>query len=357
MVSTHARCLRSCFFALLGAAAVAGVPCSALAAGTSYSTLAEFQLNVRGDFMLEPFNGPDATGIIPFLIGANGYALTVSTTTGDNLRRSVYGIGASNEFPTMRFTSSGRPIMAFGGTLRIINSSSTPVSGSVMVSTDTGESFTVNVSATGTFFGFTTTQPWTFLFVTTVPATGAGFEFIDDAYFGTPIGSLVSANQCADASTISPTAAASYPFTTVGATATTIQNVCDSAIDTGPDVWFRFVATSTGSVTAGTCGSDFDTILRVFATCPNAFGDGSVACNDDFCTGGGSGFSRASQVTFRVVAGEDYYIRISGYNGASGSGNLSFSVVPDCRADYNRSGSLEVQDIFDFLNGWFAGCP
>jgi hypothetical protein len=24
--------------------------------------------------------------------------------------------------------------------------------------------------------------------------------------------------------------------------------------------------------------------------------------------------------------------------------------------DYNRSGGLEVQDIFDFLNGWFGGC-
>jgi probable HAF family extracellular repeat protein len=28
---------------------------------------------------------------------------------------------------------------------------------------------------------------------------------------------------------------------------------------------------------------------------------------------------------------------------------------PACRADFNRSGGLEVQDIFDFLNAWFAG--
>jgi subtilisin-like proprotein convertase family protein len=28
-----------------------------------------------------------------------------------------------------------------------------------------------------------------------------------------------------------------------------------------------------------------------------------------------------------------------------------------CPADFNTSGTLEIQDIFDFLNAWFAGCP
>jgi hypothetical protein len=28
-----------------------------------------------------------------------------------------------------------------------------------------------------------------------------------------------------------------------------------------------------------------------------------------------------------------------------------------CAADFNRSGGVEVQDIFDYLNSWFAGCP
>jgi hypothetical protein len=31
--------------------------------------------------------------------------------------------------------------------------------------------------------------------------------------------------------------------------------------------------------------------------------------------------------------------------------------APVCRADFSGDGHLAVQDIFDFLNAWFAGCP
>jgi hypothetical protein len=34
-----------------------------------------------------------------------------------------------------------------------------------------------------------------------------------------------------------------------------------------------------------------------------------------------------------------------------------FSAVPGCQADFNGVNGLSVQDIFDFLNGWFAGLP
>jgi hypothetical protein len=36
-------------------------------------------------------------------------------------------------------------------------------------------------------------------------------------------------------------------------------------------------------------------------------------------------------------------------------GSLGNTVVPCCYANYNHNSSIEVQDIFDFLNDWFAG--
>ena len=45
---------------------------------------------------------------------------------------------------------------------------------------------------------------------------------------------------------------------------------------------------------------------------------------------------------------------------ASGVSILPLTIISPwstCLADINRSGTLNVQDIFDFLSAWFAGCP
>ena len=31
--------------------------------------------------------------------------------------------------------------------------------------------------------------------------------------------------------------------------------------------------------------------------------------------------------------------------------------TPACTADFNRDGIINSQDIFDYLNSWFTGCP
>jgi hypothetical protein len=48
----------------------------------------------------------------------------------------------------------------------------------------------------------------------------------------------------------------------------------------------------------------------------------------------------------------------SGDGVALGSALFSFTITaPPCPADFNTSGGLTVQDIFDFLSAWFAGAP
>jgi hypothetical protein len=40
-----------------------------------------------------------------------------------------------------------------------------------------------------------------------------------------------------------------------------------------------------------------------------------------------------------------------------GVGSVCVAKVTCCPANFNRNATLEIQDIFDFLNAWFAGCP
>ena len=52
-----------------------------------------------------------------------------------------------------------------------------------------------------------------------------------------------------------------------------------------------------------------------------------------------------------------YQELVAGYNGAKGDVVLNVGSCHPCPADFNHSGALEVQDIFDFLGAWFAGLP
>jgi len=327
---------------------------SAAYAGT-YSTLAAFQTNIRANSILEPFNGPDDPALPSIAFGGNGFQATLDSEIPTfSIFRFGLGVGSASPSEGTTFTFTGRPVSAFGGTFRVINAVSASVGGTISVVTDTGESSTVAVPVAGQFFAITAARPFSSVTLNTVPPGGGRFEVIDDVYLGISGTAAEAADQCSDAPTISPFGAVQFPFTTIGTTATPIAGSCASS-DTGPDVWFRFLPTVTGNVDVSTCGATFDTILRVFDTCASVT---HLFCNDDACTGGVIPSNNlASRVQFRCQAGEDYFIRISGFNGASGSGNLTFSVVPDCAADFNHSGGPQsVQDIFDFLTAYFGGC-
>jgi hypothetical protein len=87
-------------------------------------------------------------------------------------------------------------------------------------------------------------------------------------------------------------------------------------------VYFAYTATATGMATISLCSANYDTVLAVYMgfSCP-VFDPGPGFCDDDFC-GGGAG----SQLTIAVTAGDQWLVRISGFGGATGMGNLVISI-------------------------------
>jgi hypothetical protein len=81
------------------------------------------------------------------------------------------------------------------------------------------------------------------------------------------------------------------------------------------DVWFSYTPTVDGTVTIALCGSDYDSGIAAFSDCPPTAA-GEVACDDDTCG------NLTSQASFAATANTTYYIRVSGYSGATGNYHL-----------------------------------
>lgn len=108
-------------------------------------------------------------------------------------------------------------------------------------------------------------------------------------------------------------------------------NTASGTVDCGfgntVDEWYCYVATCDGTATATTCepGTNFDTILSVFDAC----GGTELDCNDDTagappeCSLGG--LNRKSTISWPATAGTAYMIRVSGFNNASGTYDLTLS--------------------------------
>ncbi|MBL8878482.1 MAG: hypothetical protein JNG88_05110 [Phycisphaerales bacterium] len=84
------------------------------------------------------------------------------------------------------------------------------------------------------------------------------------------------------------------------------------------DVYWRITASANGTASIDTCGSNFDTMLSIHSGCP-ATPANQIVCNDD-C---GGDCDLDSCLAFSVTSGTSYYIRVSGYGGATGSITLN----------------------------------
>lgn len=103
------------------------------------------------------------------------------------------------------------------------------------------------------------------------------------------------------------------PFTNVGALTSTPAWPCGTGTK---DVWFTYSTVTPGTLTVQTCGqATWDTEIQIFSgTCASLT---SLVCNDDTC-------SLQSSATAAINAGT-YYIRVGGYNNASGTFSVDVS--------------------------------
>ena len=131
------------------------------------------------------------------------------------------------------------------------------------------------------------------------------------------------------------------PFSTIGATTDGLAHEdCQLGGITGNDIWFTYTASASGELVISTCedlgaSADYDTDIVLYnasgAPCPptDSF---VVACNDDDlinpCGDAAGGYK--STIRTNVVAGQQFLIRVGGFNLSSeGSGQLLVEVVPE----------------------------
>jgi hypothetical protein len=91
----------------------------------------------------------------------------------------------------------------------------------------------------------------------------------------------------------------------------------------GASVWWRWTAPASGSITAVTANSNFDTLLAAYTG--SAVGSlTQLAGNDDV----DPGVVRTSTITFNVTSGTTYYFAVDGWEGEWGSISLTVNFTP-----------------------------
>jgi len=114
-----------------------------------------------------------------------------------------------------------------------------------------------------------------------------------------------------------------WDVNTVGALASGVpvdESQCSDTYMTEcePDVWYHLTACGSGTMTVSLCDTvSFDSDLAVYrGTCDDMQ---QIACNGD---GGGCG-GYTSYLTVSVTQGESLFVRVGGWNGATGSGIMN----------------------------------
>ncbi|MBX3406537.1 MAG: hypothetical protein KF869_07215 [Phycisphaeraceae bacterium] len=152
-------------------------------------------------------------------------------------------------------------------------------------------------------------------------------------------------------------------YDNLGATSGGPADCPDSvSADITRDVWFRWTAPCDGSMQLETCRANVtDDKAAVYQTgsC-SALAGSQIACGD----GGCSGDSFQVRLFFTASAGNTYLFRIGTHNNSPGAAGNFFRLerlegpCPNpCPADWNGNSVVEIADVMDFINAWFANDP
>ncbi len=112
-------------------------------------------------------------------------------------------------------------------------------------------------------------------------------------------------------------------------------------------MWWSFTAPYTGTFTASTCGSSYDTVLVAFSgTCAALT---QVGCNDDTCG------LQSTIATLAFTAGQTYFIRVGSFGTTTGTINLIVTGNNPAGSCCASSGSCTLTDAAACTSGtWTA---
>jgi subtilisin family serine protease len=133
--------------------------------------------------------------------------------------------------------------------------------------------------------------------------------------------------------------------TTVGATNDGSAS-CGSS-GASPDVWYYYSPVGNGYAQLSLAGSAFDTVLSIHSGCPGTVAN-QLACNDDYAG------PQSTISNLFVQSGHEYWIRISGKDGATGA--FQFILTGPASAPVDDCNGNGVPDECDIGSGFSQDC-